>query len=233
MEDVDMFAEMRNCMSKMPWEELRGMGDGRDSSWFKSEVRDGDGSHLLAASQAPEIQPLTSPSISSSRLTLPLSNHQYLTNLDSGKIAHTREPEDITVDVETSTNIGLDGEAGIPSDAMDIDNEVSATNLQTLSRTQRRRKEIQAANLQIHKLRIKGAQPKPSGKGKKRAVVDDDEDDEDDNEDDEDDEDDEEEGEEENVSSSTQTHSQHLKKNPTKALSKVSRKTQTTSLSIS
>jgi hypothetical protein len=55
MEDVDMFSEMRNCMGRMPWGELHQIGNGVDSSWFKSEVGDGNRSHSfrIAASRAP------------------------------------------------------------------------------------------------------------------------------------------------------------------------------------
>ena len=67
MEDIDMSSELRNCMDRMPWGELNRIGNGPDSSWSRSGVRDGDGSShsfRIAASQAPEIQPLTPPSIS-------------------------------------------------------------------------------------------------------------------------------------------------------------------------
>jgi hypothetical protein len=157
MEDVDMFSEMRNCMGRMPWGEIQQLGDGGDSSWFKSEVRDGDGSHSfrIAASQAPP------------HLTLSTSSSQHGRNLDSRGISHTSEPEDVTVDlnVNSSASIGSQEEAGVPPDAMniienvdssanigsqeeargplapdamDIDEEGPATNLQTSSGNYRR-----------------------------------------------------------------------------------------------
>jgi hypothetical protein len=185
MEDVDMFSEMRNCMSRMPWEELHGVGDGHDSSWFKSEIRDGNGSHSIAASQAPEIQPLAPPSISFPHLILSPSSSQHRSNLDR-RIPHTSEPKDITVDVDSSANIGSQEEAGDPADAMDamdIDREDPATNPQTSSEKygKMREKEIRAANVplpQIHKLRLKGPQSKPLVKGKKRTMIEDEEEDE-------------------------------------------------------
>ena len=218
MEDVDMFSEMRNCMSRMPWGELHGIGDGYDLSWFKSEARDGDGSHSLgiAASRAPEIRPLASPSVSFLHITLPQSSHQHQTNLDSGRILHTSQPKDITVNVNSSVNIGSQEEEGVPpDDAMDIDEEDSATNPQPSSK--KTLKGIRGANVvplpQIHKLRLRGSRPKPSLKGKKRAMVEDEEEREDNDEDDDDDEVDNEEEEErveeeeKMVCSPTQTHS--------------------------
>ena len=131
MEDVDMFSEMRNCMGRMPWGELHGIGSGHDLSWFRSEIRDVDGSRSfqIAASQAQEIQPLAPPSISSPHLTLLSSSSQHPTNFNSRRIPQASEPEHITVDVDSSANITLQKEARVPPDAMDIDTD-QATSLQ-------------------------------------------------------------------------------------------------------
>jgi hypothetical protein len=117
MEDVDMFPEMRNCMDRMPWGELHGIGNGPDSTWFKSEIRDGDGSHSLgiAASQAPEIQPLVRPSISFPHLALPSSSRQHQTSLDSRRIQHSSEPEDVTIQERARARVSPD-----PMDIEDV-----------------------------------------------------------------------------------------------------------------
>jgi hypothetical protein len=204
MEDVNMFSEMRNCMGRMPWGELYEIGDGHDLSWFKSEVRDGDGSSSKAASRAPEIQPLTPPSISSPHLTLSPSN-QHGTNLLRRIVpASEPEPEDTAVNVGSSTNIGLDEGAGVPPDSMDVDQEDTAGSPRASSgecgrMTLRGNEEIQGVNVplpQIHKLRLIGPQAKPSLKGKKRATVENEEEDEEEYEDEDEDED-EDEGEDE------------------------------------
>lgn len=206
MEDVDMFTEMRNCMGRMPWGELDGIGSGHDSSWFKSEVRDSNQSHsiTITASQAPEIQPLVPPSISFPQLTLPSSSSQPGTNLDSRRDPHTSEPE-------------VDGSANI--DAMDVDEENSATNPQTSSKiygrmTLRRDKEMEGGNTslpQIQKLKLKGPQLKPSLKGKKQASEEDEEE-RDDDEDEEDEDEDEEMEKEEEIVRSPPSNSQLITK---------------------
>ena len=156
--------------------------------------------------------------------------------LDSRRIPNASESEDITVDVNSSTNLRLQKEA----DTMDIDEDL-ATNPQTPAEkygrmTLRGDKKIGGGNVslpQIHKLRLKGPQLKPLPKGKKRGIVEDDEETEegeDGNEDE--DEDEEVEEDEEMVCCPTQTHSQQLKDPHPKAFNKISGKTQTTSLSI-
>ena len=205
---------------------MKDMGNSRNNnnlSWFRSEIIDIDGSRSfqIAASQAQEIQPLAPPSISSPHLTLPSSGSQYPTNFDSRRVPQASEPEHITVDVHSSANITLQKEARVPPDAtpdaMDIDTD-QATSLQISTEkygrmTLRGDKEIGgASSARFHKLQLKGPQLKPSLKGKKRAMVEDEEeieeDDEENEEDDEEeDEEDEEEEEEKTVRSPTQTHS--------------------------
>ena len=138
MEDIDMFSELRNCMDRMPWGELNRIGNGPDSSWFRSGVRDGDGSShsfRIAASQAPEIQPLAPPSISYPHLTFPSSSHQHRPNLDSRRLPQV--------------------ERRVSPDAMDVD-EVPATDLQTSEKydrmTGRRADEIEGTNLTCLKI---------------------------------------------------------------------------------
>lgn len=220
MEDVDMFPEMRSCMDRMPWEELHGIDNGPESAWFKSEIRDGEGSHSFrtAASRALEIQPFVRPSISFPRhLALPSSSsssHRHQTNLGGRRIRHASEPEDVTVNVDHSTNTEFQGEARVSPDAMDVDKESLYANPQRPGNysgaTLRTIKEIARANIalpQIHRLRLKVSRPKPLLKGKKRAMVEDGEEREEEDDSDDSDKDEEEEEEEETVCGQTQPHS--------------------------
>jgi hypothetical protein len=229
MEDVDMFSEMRNCMSRMPWEELDVIGNGLDFSWFNLGVRENVGS--IPAIQALVNQPPARPSNSLPPTILPTSGR--------------RDPQiSELVPDDSSANISLQGEERDPSDAMDVDtttrpqasseirigernvpvtsptlggsstqtsepgdlSDANAMNVDkedstTDPRTSSRRR-IAERNLhssQTRKLGSKGSQLKTSVKGKKRAMMESEEESEEDYDD--------EEEEEEPVCSLTQTQS--------------------------
>lgn len=46
--NLDIFSEVKECMSRMPWDEIRAMGDTAESSWFKNGDGDGDGPSTLS-----------------------------------------------------------------------------------------------------------------------------------------------------------------------------------------
>ena len=236
MEDVDMFLEMKNCMSRMPWEELNGIGDGLDLSWFKSEVKRSVGS--VAASQA---QHLPLPSVSFPPVTLPTSGRRNLQTSQPGGTVHNDGSTNIqnirlqeearvpcasdadamdidkedsnTVHDDRSANIRLQEEASVPSasdaNAMGIDKEDSTTDPHTSSEMPIGERNVPLC--QSHRLVFKSSHLKTSSKGKKRVMVENEEEREDeknyDKEEEEEEEGEEEGEEEETVCGLTQTFS--------------------------